>query len=95
MKFSKSSGPFSQSRSHIQGQLKIVIITIIILVYTIVVCRVDVERLREQGMYVLPWTVNDKEEKNYFRDKLKVPYVTDVVALDGDDTDITDSSLTH
>ena len=44
--------------------------------------RLDVERLKERGMCVIPWTVNKKEEMEQFRDILKIPYLTDFVSLE-------------
>ena len=44
--------------------------------------RLDVERLKEQGMCVIAWTVNEREEVQYCRDVLKIPYLTDCVSLE-------------
>jgi hypothetical protein len=41
-----------------------------------------VEQLKEQGICVIPWPVNEREEVEYFRDVLKIPYLTDCLTFE-------------
>ena len=49
---------------------------------SITLCRIDVKKLQEKGMYVIPWTVNDKKEMDHFKNVLNISFVTDFVSLD-------------
>ena len=42
--------------------------------------RVNVEWLRRNGLGVALWTVNSPEEKKYFHEVLRLPYMTDCVS---------------
>ena len=44
--------------------------------------RVEVKRFQEKGFSVIPWTVNEREEMTHFKDVLKIPYITDLPAVD-------------
>ena len=44
-------------------------------------CRIDVKKPQGKGMCVIPWTVNDKEEMDHFKNVLNVSFVTDFVSL--------------
>jgi len=43
---------------------------------------VDVKKWEERGVPMVTWTVNKREEKLYFRDVLKLPYLTDSCPVD-------------
>lgn len=40
-------------------------------------CRVNVEKWYKRGVPLVAWTVNKKEEKEYFDSVLQIPYLTD------------------
>jgi len=44
--------------------------------------RVDWRRWRKEGVHLVAWTVNNKEEKHYFHEVLKIPFITDNPAVD-------------
>ena len=43
-------------------------------------CRLNVKRWERRGFCIVAWTVNCKEEKDYFQNVLKIPILTDNVA---------------
>ena len=46
--------------------------------------RIDWRKWKTCGIYLITWTVNSKEEKQYFNEVVKIPFMTDNPALDSD-----------
>ena len=44
--------------------------------------RLNVEGLKKQGVCVLPWTVNKKEEMELFKNVYKIPFLTDILTAE-------------
>ena len=45
----------------------------------IISCRDQLGYFRSRNMHLVLWTVNDPNEKKYFGDSLKLPYMTDTL----------------
>lgn len=44
--------------------------------------RLNLKRWQERGFCVVAWTVNSKEDKDYFQNVLNLPFLTDAVSPD-------------
>lgn len=58
------------------------VVHIVLLPYYLNASRLNLKRWQERGFCVVAWTVNSKEEKEYFQNVLKVPILTDAVPPD-------------
>lgn len=46
--------------------------------------RIDWRKWKSHGIYLITWTVNSKEEKQYFKEVVEIPFMTDNPAPDSD-----------